>query len=68
MVVASEKFLTVTEAAEHLGLSPVRVRQFCQEGRFGIKTGAFWIIPEGELKQFAKQERPRGGRRDKNLN
>jgi hypothetical protein len=66
MITASQKLFTVTEAAKELGLSPVRVRQFCQEGRIGRKHGTFWLIDEGELKRFARQERPAGGRREKN--
>lgn len=65
---ANEKLLTVTQAAEELGLSAVRVRQFCQEGRIGEKYGPLWMIREKELRQFAKQNRPPGGRREKNKN
>jgi len=65
---ASEKILSVTQAAEELGLTPVRVRQFCQEGRLGMKAGKFWIIREKELRKFAKQVRQWGGRREKNPN
>lgn len=65
---ANEKLLTVTQAADVLGLSPVRVRQFCQEGRMGEKYGPLWMIREKELRSFAKKSRPAGGRREKNQN
>ncbi|NQT72072.1 MAG: helix-turn-helix domain-containing protein [Chloroflexi bacterium] len=39
--------LTVTQAAEKLGVKPVRVRQLCQQGRIkgAEKLGSTWIIP-----------------------
>ena len=58
-------YLTVTEAASRLGLSSIRVRQFCQEGRIGEKLGPLWIISEQELRRFAKKPRPWGGLRKK---
>lgn len=38
---------TTVEAAEHWGLTPVRVRQLCQAGRIpgAQKVGRDWIIP-----------------------
>lgn len=65
---ATESLLTVTQAAKQLGLSSVRVRQFCQEGRLGQKVGPLWMIQEKELRQFAKKSRPPGGRREKSPN
>lgn len=52
--------MTVHEAAEYLGLTPMRIRQFCQEGRFGEKFGPTWMIERQELKAFKKIDRPRG--------
>lgn len=60
------QILNVAEAAERLGLSAIRVRQFCQEGRLGQKCGGFWIISEQELRRFARKPRPWGGLRKKN--
>lgn len=57
--------MTVTDAAERLGLTPVRVRQFCQQGRLGEKCGSFWIISEAELRRFAKKTRKSGRPWDK---
>ena len=54
------KMLSVEEAAVILGLTPVRVRQFCQEGRLGKRLGRQWIILKSELDLFRKQERRPG--------
>lgn len=48
------------EAAEFLGLSEVRVRQFCMSRRLGQKVGRQWVIPADELHQFAKIPRKEG--------
>lgn len=44
--------MTVDEAAERLGLTPQRVRQFCRDGRLGQRVGRQWIITEEELEHF----------------
>ena len=40
--------VTVTQAAEELGVKPVRVRQLCQQGRVkgAEKLGSTWVIPK----------------------
>jgi excisionase family DNA binding protein len=42
-----EKYLSVTEAAEMLGLQRARTGVLCREGRFlgAVKVGNSWIIP-----------------------
>lgn len=60
MIMASEKLLSVPEAAEVLSLSNVRVRQLCQQGRIGEKIGRNYILTEREVKEFAKKTRPAG--------
>jgi len=55
-------YLSVTQAAKALGLSAVRVRQFCQEGRIGEKCGNFYLISQRELLAFSKLDRPAGRR------
>ena len=55
-------YVTTTEAAEVLGVSSIRVRQFCQEGRLGRKIGDRWIISRDELRSFQKIPRERGRR------
>lgn len=53
--------LTVTEAAKVLGLSDVRVRQLCQQGRLGTKAGPrAYLISKAELEEFRRVERPTG--------
>jgi hypothetical protein len=43
------KLVTITAAAEALGVSPVRMRQLCQDGRVdgAEKLGRDWLIPLG---------------------
>jgi len=62
----SHQLLTVTQAAAKLGVTPVRVRQFCQQGRLGFKPGGFWLITETELRRFARKKRCRGVSLQKN--
>jgi excisionase family DNA binding protein len=52
--------VTPAEAAEILGVSPGRVRQFCREGRIGQEFDGRWVIPRDELDQFAKLPRKHG--------
>jgi hypothetical protein len=52
--------LTPAQAAAILRLSPVRVRQFCQEGRIGKLYGRSWLITEAELAAFKRQKRQPG--------
>jgi excisionase family DNA binding protein len=56
----ASNYLTVSQAADYLGLTPVRVRQFCQQGRIGEKVGNFWLIPRGELRRFSRKSRTPG--------
>jgi len=44
--------LNIKEAACLLGLSPVRMSQFCKEGRLGEKIGKSWDITLSELEKF----------------
>ena len=57
-----EKFLTVKEAAERLGVTPVRVYQFISEGRLkAIKIHPKAIvIREDHLEEFSQEERKPG--------
>ena len=52
--------LTVPQAAKRLKLTPIRVRQFCQQGRLGAMIGNQYLITEAELKRFAKKPRRPG--------
>lgn len=42
-------YLTTVQAARRLKLSDARVRQFCREGRIGVKVGRNYLIPEEHL-------------------
>lgn len=63
--VISVPYFTVAEAAEQLGVSEIRVRQFCQEGRLGQKVGSIWLIARGELFAFKRKKRHPGPPRKK---
>lgn len=52
--------LTTKTAAYLLGLSQIRISQFCLEGRLGHKFGKSWAITLNELEKFAAQERLSG--------
>lgn len=57
---ASTKWYSVTEAAEHLGLEVSGLRRYCAEGRLGRKVGKSYIISHAELERFAAIPRPPG--------
>jgi hypothetical protein len=65
-MITEPKIYTVSQAAQRLDLSAVRVRQFCQEGRIGRKLGNLWVIDSNELQRFARQKRPVGAKSKKN--
>lgn len=54
-----DKILTTAEAAEVLGLTPVRVRQFCQENRFvsarHVEANQRWVVLESEVRAFKRR-------------
>ena len=58
------KLVTIAIAAEALGISPVRMRQLCQEGRVrgAEKIGRDWMIPvEGDGRpRVAEKQTTRG--------
>lgn len=60
MSVSSLPLLSVNEAAEFLGVSPERVRDFCREGRIGQRVGDRYVISQDELRIFAQIPRKRG--------
>lgn len=52
--------LDVAGAAEYLGVSPQRIRQFCADKRIGEKLGSRWVFTLGELVAFKAIDRPPG--------
>ena len=53
--------LTVKEASTEMGLSPVRVRQLCQDGRIkgAVKLGGWaWMIPTPIVRYQPPRGRP----------
>jgi len=51
------KYLTTSEAAEILGVTERRIRDFCKAARLGRKIGRNWAISESQLAKFAAVER-----------
>jgi excisionase family DNA binding protein len=47
--------LTTAQAAKLLGVTDVRVRHLCQEGRLGSKVGRDWVITEEEIERFERK-------------
>jgi excisionase family DNA binding protein len=54
-------YLTTTQAAIILGVSPTRVTVFIREGRLKAeRVGQAWLIHKSDLEEFAKHPRPKG--------
>lgn len=54
---------TVTEAAGELGVTPIRVRQLCQEGKAGERVGSVWILTRDEIEALKKRKTTPGPER-----
>lgn len=55
--------ITTSDAAEILGVTPARVRQFVLEGRLkGKKLGRDLLLDESEVRAFASKPRKITGR------
>jgi len=65
-----DKILTVLEAAEVLGVKPVRVRQFCEEHRLPsarrLELNERWVVLESDVRSLVRRPtgRPRKGESD----
>lgn len=57
-----DDWTTIRDACGRLGLSRVRVAQFCRAGRMAgaVRLGRMWAIPRGSLEAFALLDRPPG--------
>lgn len=61
MLEIQERYYSMREAAQRLGLSKGRIHQFITEGRLrSERIGNILVIPESELERFAAQERKPG--------
>ena len=60
MIMSVDHLLTVEEAAKKIGVSEVRVRQFCKQGRLGRRFGANWAISQDEVTAFKRLKRKNG--------
>jgi helix-turn-helix protein len=51
-----EKILTAKEAAEAMHLSPVRIRQLCEERRFPsarrVELNERWVVLESDVRSY----------------
>jgi site-specific DNA-methyltransferase (adenine-specific) len=55
--------ITTKRAAELLGITPVRVRQFIQQGRLrSEKQGRDHLLEEAEVQRFDREGRRKRGR------
>ena len=62
------KYLTTEEAANYLGVTPSRIRQFIAEDRLvSEKYGRDHMIKESILKEFAKNGKKKRGRPKKEI-
>jgi len=65
--VIADKYYTVTEAAEIIGVSGARVRQLIAAGRIKAEAvhNRLWIIPAKALDRFVEEDRPTGVHADR---
>ncbi|MFZ5819038.1 MAG: helix-turn-helix domain-containing protein [Chloroflexota bacterium] len=53
--------LTISEAAERLGLSLAMIRRYCSQGKLPAqKIGRDWVIRQNEVERFAALPRQSG--------
>jgi excisionase family DNA binding protein len=51
-------YLTVSEVAESLGITAIRVQQLCQDGRLGaVKFARDWLIPRASVESYTPGKR-----------
>lgn len=55
------RLLTISEAAERLGLSLAMIRRYCSQGKLPAqKIGRDWVIRQNEVERFAALPRQSG--------
>jgi excisionase family DNA binding protein len=63
MVRQSEQLLTLTEAGERFGLSPVTLRVLVNQGRLAAtKRGRDWFVTGAAVRAYLKSRKPAGRR------
>jgi excisionase family DNA binding protein len=61
MVRQSEQLLTLTEAGERFGLSPVTLRVLVNQGRLAAtKRGRDWFVTASAVRAYLKSRKPAG--------
>jgi DNA-binding transcriptional regulator YdaS (Cro superfamily) len=59
-----DKILTAIEAAGVIGVTPRRVRQFCEQHRLvsarRVELNERWVLLESEVRAYAQAPRPTG--------
>ncbi len=64
----TDRLITTTEAAEILGISTSRVRQFIIDGRLqSTKLGRDQFLKQADVEDFASKPRERTGRPKTNM-
>jgi excisionase family DNA binding protein len=48
------EMLTPAQAAKKMGLNVQTVREWCREGKVGVKAGGKWLISPDEVKQYLR--------------
>jgi excisionase family DNA binding protein len=55
--------ISAKDAADLLGVTPGRIRQFALEGKLkGSKFAGLWVFSRADVEEFSKQKRPKAGR------
>ena len=57
---AGVEMLTPTEAAKQMKLHVQTVREWCREGKLGVRAGRRWLINPGEVKQYLRGQLIKG--------
>ncbi|HEY7181061.1 MAG TPA: helix-turn-helix domain-containing protein [Blastocatellia bacterium] len=56
-----ENVLTVTQAAERLGVADAHVRLLIKQGKLKAdKHGSLWLLTVEEVDRYQKEKKPRG--------